>query len=1128
LAKDAMELIKNLLNDGDWQVRRSAAGALGKIVACDPSLAKDAMELIKNLLSDYSVRSSAALALGEIVKSDSSLANKDAMELIKNFLKNGYRDVRESAVKALVEIVKSDPNLAKDAYEQIKPLLKDGESYVRSSAAKALGEIVKSDSSLAKDAMELIKNLLKDGGLYVRKSAGKSAMELIKPVLKDGDRNVRESAALALGEIVKSDSSLAKDVMELIKNLLKDGDWNVRFSAVKALGEIVKSDSSFAPDAMELIQNLLKHGDGYVSYFTNALGEIVKSDSSFAPDAMELIKPLLKHGDWRVRESAVKAIILMEEELIDKLIGNEWVSSRIIDDLVAINYEKNVSNFISSMAEKAKKLPKEVAGKFVNIFNDKYKDNKIKELIEKEFSFLTAPKSIDENEERFNKLLDEFDESEETLSFLAEYIINYQIKVTIEKLNGNVSLKIGSKTIINKDDIYCLKLLSSIKQKSEELGKIFLFRHFALEKDFDKVFSIADPKAELEFGKYQVTILRQDDKDSSNLYSVFFETRNLFGEIIIYKITNGSFFHEVKKTIDDEAKESLIVSGKYYVKSFALEEYLEVENFISKISNKGETLENVIKFINILNSDIKIDLDLKEYKESCEIREFEKIDIKKDIKKLEKKVKEHDKQIGEIKKELGKLEKEFKLTKEQVNAIEKSMKDYRVDSEDIRKLLESAKNLDGVPKDPYKKGFYESFVRELNSTYGAALVVSTDIVANNKKGLCSSIGGALKSLGSNIPVFGLGVQFFGCILSAVDTKKQAEMVKKFAELAIDHQEMSNIAKYIAKELLKVNGRIEFKGKQTIFEKCKSSLSNILDIGAKITEGGANKLDKDKEVENFQDFFPLLKDSMQDQAIEQGGETTNNLGNGIISKIKSGFRRTSTIAEEKAKKQEEELGKIDGSNIAKIIISKVFAGEIDKDNIKSIYKTLLKDEQETIDQADVSFIITDKATPQDSSLKREVTLKSSNLSEKEYSLAIAKEILFAIKEEEIPLSKKFEEKFIKDISGKLQVAAMSHGKRFIDTIMISENFKDAIIKSISENLVEKLQAHPDLTMTTKFLNALFKDVEKDLRESGDIFVNDKNQETISIWIVDKIVYEEEPYQGKLLGDENNKLPSLDLE
>ena len=76
-----------------------------------------------------------------------------------------------------------------------------------------------------------------------------------------------------------------------------------------------------------------------------------------------------------------------------------------------------------------------------------------KKNIEKKFSFLKARKSIDENEERFNKLLDELDEREENLYFLAEYIINYQIKVKIEKLNGKVSLKIGSKTFLNKDDI---------------------------------------------------------------------------------------------------------------------------------------------------------------------------------------------------------------------------------------------------------------------------------------------------------------------------------------------------------------------------------------------------------------------------------------------------------------------------------------------------------------------------------------------------------------------------------------------------------------------------------------------------------------------------------------------------
>ncbi|NEO38881.1 MAG: hypothetical protein F6J90_22085 [Moorea sp. SIOASIH] len=175
-----------MLDDNHYDVRRSAAYALGKIgteVAIDP--------LIK-LLADHdsSVRRSAAEALGKI-------GTEAAIDPLIKLLDDDDSWVRRSAADALGKIG------TEATIDPLIKLLDDDDSRVRSRAADALGKI-----------------------------GTEAAIDPLSKLLDDDDSWVRSSVASALGNI-----GTEATIEPLIK-LLDDHDYYVRISLASALGKI--------------------------------------------------------------------------------------------------------------------------------------------------------------------------------------------------------------------------------------------------------------------------------------------------------------------------------------------------------------------------------------------------------------------------------------------------------------------------------------------------------------------------------------------------------------------------------------------------------------------------------------------------------------------------------------------------------------------------------------------------------------------------------------------------------------------------------------------------------------------------------------------------------------------------
>lgn len=150
--------------------------------------------------------------------------------------------------------------------------------------------------------------------------------------------------------------------------------------------------------------------------------------------------------------------------------------------------------------------------------------------------------------------------------------------------------------------------------------------------------------------------------------------------------------------------------------------------------------------------------------------------------------------------------------------------------------LQEGKNAAALEKlldeDPYNRAFYNSFRSELTATYLAAKSVQTDIVTNSKTGLGGSVGEVLQTASSYIPVIGAGVKFFGAVISAVDANMQSKMVKRYADIAVDTDEMNQISRSLAAALVQSLDQEKLNKPESMMEKCK----NLLQFGSDFVNG----------------------------------------------------------------------------------------------------------------------------------------------------------------------------------------------------------------------------------------------------------------------------------------------------
>ncbi|CAK9032606.1 unnamed protein product [Durusdinium trenchii] len=223
-----------LCRDGDWQVRRTAAKALG-------ALGAPASNVLVQALGDANpfVREAAAEAIGH-VSSGSGPIQLAALEAVLRH--DAMPFVRSAAGRAIGSLAATGQ--CGQSYAALEDALLDDAWQVRWQAARAL-------AFSSEDQVASVASCLKDESWLVRREAcaslgvlssvkGRSALE--KALRSDSDSRVREEAAKSLAAISKSAKLLGKSTdatgfpTDALAAALKDEEVRVRTAAIVALG----------------------------------------------------------------------------------------------------------------------------------------------------------------------------------------------------------------------------------------------------------------------------------------------------------------------------------------------------------------------------------------------------------------------------------------------------------------------------------------------------------------------------------------------------------------------------------------------------------------------------------------------------------------------------------------------------------------------------------------------------------------------------------------------------------------------------------------------------------------------------------------------------------------------------
>lgn len=212
-------LLKIALNESDWDIRKEAAIALGKVN--DPRVVDHLMTaLIEN---NPMVREAAADALGEI-------NSPDTVEPLMAALKDEINHVRKRAVMSLEK--KIEPRIVDSL---IATALQDKDQYVRRRALLTL------DKVRDPRVVECLIQSLKDQYFYNKKTAvialgktmDKRAVDPLIALLHDKSRDIRAEAVEALGTI-----NDPQTITILQDTSLRDEDPYVRDLAADAIKKI--------------------------------------------------------------------------------------------------------------------------------------------------------------------------------------------------------------------------------------------------------------------------------------------------------------------------------------------------------------------------------------------------------------------------------------------------------------------------------------------------------------------------------------------------------------------------------------------------------------------------------------------------------------------------------------------------------------------------------------------------------------------------------------------------------------------------------------------------------------------------------------------------------------------------
>jgi HEAT repeat protein len=236
-----LDSLVKALSDKDYEVRATAASALGKI----GKLANNAVpSLIKALQDpDPDVRSSASLAIGMI-------GHDQAVPFLISVLHDPNDQVRAAAIESLGELGTG----AKDAIKELINCLQDSDDRVRENCVWTLGRI----GPLAIDSIPALERALEDKYWGVHQNVpatlgkiGPQALDVLIRALSHRNYHIRGRAVEAIGSFGKT----AEKAIDHLVPLLNDRVEYVVTEAIFTLGEIRKSTPSVGLALCECIRS---------------------------------------------------------------------------------------------------------------------------------------------------------------------------------------------------------------------------------------------------------------------------------------------------------------------------------------------------------------------------------------------------------------------------------------------------------------------------------------------------------------------------------------------------------------------------------------------------------------------------------------------------------------------------------------------------------------------------------------------------------------------------------------------------------------------------------------------------------------------------------------------------------
>ncbi|MEK6734573.1 MAG: hypothetical protein AABY27_05655 [Pseudomonadota bacterium] len=423
--------------------------------------------------------------------------------------------------------------------------------------------------------------------------------------------------------------------------------------------------------------------------------------------------------------------------------------------------------------------------------------------------------------------------------------------------DNNIDVKITRDSIIFGGNDVALGSGQNIEERLENAEKIFnaltinsnnklvFKKQIILQSIFSE---LSSTHMDINPGQVFLSIVHESTNQNS-IYNAFIivEIVTVFGDVLIKKISISSESNvEYDLYSNSEQNVRQLVFGeptenkKYYVKTIQLTKE-NLDNFLSLLNeeefifDEAKIFEPAVKwdFSNLISYTRSQFVNLKDYNPQIDGTEISHNSLIK---------------YQGLEERMANLENNFRNLKTQLDS---DMQKLNLNVGSIDKLVSSLQvkyNIEQPQQNfnEYQKAFYITFVHELVELHMAAMVVQTNLVANSQSGIVGSIGSVFSSVSKHVPIAGIAVDFLGILLSAIDSNMQAKVSENIANVVMDSNEMSSLAKELAlfilvgkinKEQLKTGNYIEKlqevidsaqEIKATIFRKVAELIVNGLD------------------------------------------------------------------------------------------------------------------------------------------------------------------------------------------------------------------------------------------------------------------------------------------------------------